>query len=555
MIQENFIKLFEKSFKEHWDMPALSDYGEHNTLTYGDIAKEIARIHILFDECQIRRGDKIAVIGKNTSKWCITYLATVTYGAIIVPILQDFNPNDVHHIVNHSESVFLFVSDQIWENLEEEKIDHVRGVISLNDMRCMHQNDGESINKILKNIDRIMEQKYPKGFSASDVAYTDLSNDKVMSLNYTSGTTGFSKAVMTTGNNLAGNITFVGRNNILNKGEKTLSFLPLAHAYGCAFEFLYALSAGCYTTLLGKTPSPKILLKAFEEVKPNVIITVPLILEKIYKKMVLPQLSKRTMRWAMNIPLLDGQIYAQIRKKLIDAFGGRFTQVIIGGAPLNREVEEFLVKIKFPFTVGYGMTECAPLISYARYSDYIPTSCGKILDIMEVRIDSEDPYNIAGEIQVKGENVMAGYYKNEEATKNAFTDDNWLRTGDLGTIDQEGNIFIRGRSKSMILGASGQNIYPEEIESKLNNLPFIMESLVLEKDGKLIALVYPDYEAVDATGVSSQDLPMIMEENRKALNQSVAPYESLSKIHLYPTEFEKTPKKSIKRYLYSQISV
>lgn len=553
MIQENFIKLYEKSFKEHWDMPALSDYGENNLLTYGDLAKEIARIHILFDECKIRRGDKIALIGKNTSKWCITYLATVTYGAIIVPILQDFNPNDVHHIINHSQSAFLFVSDTIWENLEEEKIDAIRGVISLNDMRCLHQHDGESINKIVKNMDRAMEAKYPGGFSARDIQYAELANDKVVSLNYTSGTTGFSKAVMTTGNNLAGNITFVGRHNILNKGEKTLSFLPLAHAYGCAFEFLYALSAGCYTTLLGRTPSPKILLKAFEEVKPNIVITVPLILEKVYKKMILPQLNKRTMRWALNVPFLDDRIYTQIRKKLVDAFGGRFHQVIVGGAPLNREVEEFLLKIKFPLTVGYGMTECAPLISYARYDEYQPGSCGKILDIMDVRIDSEDPYTIVGEIQVKGENVMAGYYKSEEATQQAFTEDNWLHTGDMGTIDKEGNIYIRGRCKSMILGPSGQNIYPEEIEAKLNNSPFVMESLVLEKEGKLIALVYPDYEAVDATGVRSADLAAIMEENRKALNQMVAPYESLSKIQLYPTEFEKTPKKSIKRYLYNQL--
>ncbi len=553
MVQENFIKLYEKSFRENWEMPALSDYGEHVTLTYGDLAKEIARIHILFEECKIRRGDKIALIGKNTSKWCITYLATVTYGAIIVPILQDFNPNDVHHIVNHSQALFLFVSDHIWENLEEEKINEVRGVISLNDMRCLHQKDGESINKILKSIDSVMEERYPRGFSVSDVKYTDLSNDKVVALNYTSGTTGFSKAVMTTGNNLAGNITFVGRNNILNKGEKTLSFLPLAHAYGCAFEFLYALSAGCHTTLLGKTPSPKILLKAFEEIKPNVVITVPLIIEKIYRKMILPQLNKKSMRWALNVPFLDGQIYLQIRKKLVDAFGGRFAQVIIGGAPLNREVEEFLQKIKFPYTVGYGMTECAPLISYARFCDFIPTSCGKVLDIMEVRIDSEDPYTIVGEIQVRGENVMAGYYKNEDASKAVFTEDGWLKTGDLGTIDKDYNIFIRGRSKSMILGANGQNIYPEEIEAKLNNLPFVMESLVLEKNGRLIALVYPDYEAVDGTGLTSENLPAIMEENRKALNQTVAPYESIAVIQLYPTEFEKTPKKSIKRYLYSEI--
>jgi long-chain acyl-CoA synthetase len=553
MIQENFIKLLENSFKDNWSMPALSDYGENTRLTYGDLAKEIARIHILFDECKVRRGDKIALIGKNTTKWCITYLASVTYGAIIVPILQDFNPNDVHHIINHSQATFLFTSDNIWEALEEDRIDEIRAVISLNDMRCLHQKDGESINKILKNTDLVFHQKYPNGFTKDNVQYAELSNDKVVSLNYTSGTTGFSKAVMTTGNNLAGNITFVTRNNILNRGEKLLSFLPLAHAYGCAFEFLYALSIGAHTTLLGKTPAPKILLKAFEEIKPNIIITVPLIIEKVYKKMILPQLNKRALKWALNMPFLDMQIYAQIRKRLIDAFGGRFSQVIIGGAPLNREVEDFLLKIKFPFTVGYGMTECAPLISYAHTNDFVPSSCGKVLDVMEVRIDSEDPYHIVGEIQVRGENVMAGYYKNEEANSAVFTEDGWLRTGDLGTIDSNNNIFIRGRCKTMILDSSGQNIYPEEIEAKLNNLPFVMESLILEKNGKLIALVYPDYEAVDATGLENKDIPLIMEENRKILNQSVAPYESISSIQLYPTEFEKTPKKSIKRYLYSEI--
>ncbi len=551
MVKENFIKLFEQSFRDNWELPALSDYGENVTLKYGDLAQEIEKIHILFEECKIRRGDKIALIGKNTSKWCITYLATVTYGAIIVPILQDFNPNDVHHIVNHSHSTFLFVSDHIWENLEEDKMPELRAVFSLNDMRCLHQKDGESINKLLKNLDSLFKKKYPKEFTGECIKYTDLSNDKIVSLNYTSGTTGFSKAVMTTGNNLAGNITFVKRSNILFREDKLLSFLPLAHAYGCAFEFLYALSAGCHTTLLGKTPSPKILLKAFEEIKPNIVITVPLIIEKIYKKMILPQLAKRSMRWAMNIPLLDAQIYAQIRKKLVDAFGGRFSQAIIGGAPLNRDVEEFLMKIKFPFTVGYGMTECAPLISYIHYSEYRPGSCGKILDNMEVRIDSPDPYNIVGEIQVRGENVMAGYYKNEEATKNTFTDDGWLRTGDLGTIDKDNYIYIRGRSKTMILGSSGQNIYPEEIEAKLNNLPFIMESLVVEREGKLVALVYPDYESVDSTGITNDTLPVIMEENKKVLNQMVAPYETISAIKLYPMEFEKTPKRSIKRYLYN----
>lgn len=550
MVKENFIKLFEDSFKDNWDLKALTDYAENNDLSYGDLAREIARLHILFESCRLRRGDKIAVIGKNTSKWCIVYLATVTYGAIIVPILQDFNPNDVHHILNHSQSDLLFTSDQLWETLEEDKIADVRGVFSLTDFRLLHQKDGETFNFLLNHIEANMVKKYPQGFTKENIQYAELSNEKVLVLNYTSGTTGFSKGVMITGNNLAGNLTFAKRKDLLYKGENIISFLPLAHTYGCAFEFLFALSQGCHVFLLGKTPSPKILLKAFEEVKPKLVIMVPLIMEKIYKKMILPHLNKRSMRWVLNIPLLDNRVYSKIRKKLIDAFGGNFRQVIIGGAALNRDVEDFLVKIKFPFTVGYGMTECAPLISYDYWENYVPTSCGTILDVMEVRIDSEDQYNIAGEIQVRGENVMAGYFKNEEATKDAFTEDGWLRTGDLGTIDSGNRIFIRGRLKSMILGANGQNIYPEEIEAKLNNLPFVMESLIVQRNGKIIALVCPDYEAMDSIGVSNDDLPLLMEENKKVLNTMVASYETISEIQLYPTEFEKTPKKSIKRYLY-----
>ncbi len=552
MVEENFIKLFENSFKNNWDLPATTDYGDTKTMKYGDIAREIEKLHIVFEECRLRRGDKVAVIGKNNSNWAVSYLASITYGAIIVPILQDFNPNDVHHIINHSETVLLFVSDQIWENLEEEKMDEVRGVFSLTDFRLLYQKDGETFNQILANTEGKLQKKFPKGFTKDEISYTDLSNEKIMVLNYTSGTTGFSKGVMITGNNLAGNLTFVHRKRLMNRHDKILSFLPLAHTYGCAFEFLYALTEGCHITFLGKAPSPKILLKAFEEIKPNIVITVPLILEKIYKKMILPQLGKRSMRWALNIPLLDTQIYNQVRKKLTDAFGGRFSQVVIGGAPLNKEVEEFLYKIKFPFTVGYGMTECAPLISFDQHYDFAPTSCGTVLDNMEVRIDSSDPYNIAGEIQVRGENVMAGYYKNEEATKAVFTEDGWLKTGDLGTIDHDNKIFIRGRSKSMILGSSGQNIYPEEIESKLNNLPFVMESLIVEKEGKLIALVYPDYDAVDNTGIEVDNLHVIMNENKKNLNEMVAPYEKISEIRLHPMEFEKTPKKSIKRYLYNK---
>lgn len=552
MIKENFIKIYEESFKENWALPALTDYGKGKTFTFGDVATEIARIHLLFHECQVRRGDKIALIGKDSSRWCIAYMAVVTYGAIIVPILQDFNPNDVHHIINHSESVFLFVSDRIWDSLEEDKIEEVRGVFSLSDYRCLHQRDGENIQKLMKSLDEKMTEKYPDGFTQEDIKYAELDNDKVVEINYTSGTTGFSKGVMLTGNNLAGNVTYARTLDLLFRGERELCFLPLAHAYSCAFNLLVPMAFGVHVYLLGKVPSPKILLKAFEEVKPNLILMVPLILEKIYKKMILPQLNKRTLKLALNIPLLDSRIYAQIRKHLVDALGGRFREVIVGGAAMNQEVTDFLYKIKFPFTIGYGMTECGPLISYDHNNEYVPGFCGQILKgIMKVRIDSEDPYNKVGEIQVSGENVMKGYYKNDEATQNVFTEDGWLRTGDLGTIDHDNRIFIRGRSKTMILGASGQNIYPEEIESKLNNLPFVMESLVVEKNGKLIGMVYPDYDTVDSTGISHTDLPVIMEQNRIELNKLLAPYETISEIQLYPTEFEKTPKKSIKRYLYS----
>lgn len=552
MIKENFIKMYETSFRENWMLPALTDYSKGVTFSFEDVAKEIARIHILFEECQIRRGDKIALVGKDSSRWCIVYMAAITYGAIIVPILHDFSPNDIHHIINHSESVFLFVSDRAWDSLEEDKIGEVRGVFSLSDFRCLHQRDGESIQKLLKAMDEKMAEKYPDGFTREDIKYADQDNDKVVLLNYTSGTTGFSKGVMLTGNNLAGNVVYAKTLDLLFRGERELCFLPLAHAYSCAFNFLVPMAVGAHVYLLGKVPSPKILLKAFEEVKPNLILTVPLILEKIYRKMILPQLSKTTMKLALNIPLLDSRIYAQVRKHLIDAMGGRFREIIVGGAAMNPEVTEFLYKIKYPFTVGYGMTECGPLISYDRNDQFVPGSCGQILKgIMEVRIDSDDPYNKVGEIQVRGENVMKGYYKNEEATAKAFTKDGWLHTGDLGTIDHDNRIYIRGRSKTMLLGASGQNIYPEEIESKLNNLPFVMESIIVKKNGKLVGLVYPDYDTVDGTGISHEDLPVIMAQNRDALNKLLAPYEAVSELQLYPTEFEKTPKKSIKRYLYS----
>ncbi len=550
MIKENFIKLYEDSFKYNWDLPALSDYGNPDGLFYKDLAKEIARLHILFDKLEIKKGTKIALIGKNTRQWCIVYMATITYGAIIVPILQDFHPDNVHHIVNHSESQLLFVNNSIWEGLDEGQMSHLIGIFTLSYFSCIYDNSKKNVKLIVQNLDEEMTNKYPKGFSKDDVVYANVDNTELVLINYTSGTTGFSKGVMLLANNLAGNVTYAKTLDLLFRGDRVVSFLPLAHAYGCAFDFLYALSEGVHVTLLGKAPSPKILAAAFSEIKPNLIVTVPLVIEKLYKKAILPKLEKSSIKMALKIPLIKDQIYAKIRKGLIDALGGSFREVIIGGAALNREVECFLHKIKFPFTVGYGMTECAPLISYDHHYDFIPTSCGKILSIMEVRVDSTDPQNVLGEIQVRGENIMKGYYKNEEATKTAFTEDGWLRTGDLGTIDENNRIYLRGRSKTMILGASGQNIFPEEIEARLNNLPYVTESLVVTRNGKLVALVYPDCEAIHLSGLTSSDLDAIMEENKLTLNKSVANYEAISSIHIYPTEFEKTPKKSIKRYLY-----
>lgn len=555
MIEQNFIKIYEKSFKENWDLPAMTDYNSKEVFTYGDMAHQIARMHLLFKHCQIRRGDKIAVIGRNTPRWAMAFFASITYGAIVVPILQDFNPNDVHHIINHSDSVLLFAGGLVWEHIEMEKLNQIRGVISLENFSCLDQRDGEDIMQYMSDMDKHFAKAYPKGFTRDDIEYAELENDKVVLINYTSGTTGFSKGVMLTGNNLAGNTVFGINSKLHYKGSKCLSFLPLAHAYGCAFDLLTPLAVGTHITLLGKIPSPKILLKAMEEVKPNLIICVPLILEKVYRKQILPILNKRTMRFALSIPLLDSRIYDQVRKKLIDAFGGRFEQVIVGGAPFNAEVEAFLHKIKFPVTVGYGMTECAPLISYTHWKEFIPRSSGRVLPgIMEVKIDSSDPLLIPGEICVRGENVMKGYYKNEEATAAVIDAEGWLHTGDMGTMGEDDTIYIKGRYKTMILGPSGQNIYPEEIEAKLNNMPFVMESLVIEKDGKLVALVYPDFEAIDTYGLSTDELPAAMEEVRRNLNKEVAPYESIAHIQIYQSEFEKTPKRSIKRYLYTNFA-
>lgn len=550
MIQENFIRLYEKSFRENWELPAVSDYGTPTRYTFGQVAEEVARLHLLMAACGIREGEKVALVGKDSARWCIAYMAVITYGAVLVPILQDFNANDIQHILNHSDSELLFVSDRSWEGIDEERLPRLRAAFSLSDFGCLYERDGVGARAASEGLDEKMKEAYPKGFTRDDIRYARRGNEEVAVLNYTSGTTGFSKGVMLTGNNLAGNVTYAMTLDLMYRGDEELCFLPLAHAYSCAFNLLTPMAVGAHINILGKMPTPKILLKAFADIRPNLIITVPLILEKIYKKMILPEISRPAVRMALRVPGIRGLIYKKIRDKLTAALGGRFCEVIVGGAAMNEEVTEFLHRIGFRFTIGYGMTECAPLISYDNWRAYVPGSCGQILkDIMEVRIDSPDPLREVGEIQVRGENVMQGYYKNPEATASVFTPDGWLRTGDLGTIDTAKRIYIRGRSKSMILSSNGQNIYPEEIESKLNNLPYVSESVVVERKGRLVALVYPDYDALTG-GLTENDLPALMETNRKEVNKQLAYYEQLAEISLHPMEFEKTPKRSIKRFLY-----
>ena len=552
MLKENTIKIFEKSFIDNWELPALSDYNEKTTMTYGDFARDIARVHLFYEHSGIKPGDKVALIGKNTPMWVTVYIATITYGAVIVPILQEFNPTDAQHIINHSEAILLFTSKAIWESLDFEQLQRIRAAISLDSRQLLAEKPGETVSKVIYDLPNLFEQKYKSGFYRNDIHYADMPGDQLMELNYTSGTTGFSKGVMLTGNNLCGNIVYGINSGLHFKGSRCLSFLPLAHAYGCAFDMLTPLAVGSHITLLGRIPSPKILVKALGEIKPNLVICVPLILEKIYSKMIVPMISKGMLRWALAVPYLDRRIYAQIRKKLIEAFGGECEEIIVGGAPFNAEVEEFLYKIKFPFTVGYGMTECGPLVSHTPWREFVLHSAGRVLPgLMECKILSDDPENVPGEICVRGENVMRGYFHNSEATDKVLHDDGWLHTGDMGTLSADGTVFIKGRLKTMLLGPSGQNIYPEEIEAKLNNMLYVNESLVIEREGKLVALVYPDYEAMDQLGVTRDQLPELMENIRAELNKLVAPYERIAKIQLIATEFEKTPKRNIKRYLYS----
>ncbi len=548
MIDQNFIKLYEDNFKKNWDLPALTDYKGGTSYTYGELSLEIAKLHLLFKELRIEKGDKISLIGKNHSSWSILFMATLTYGAVIVPILHEFNSESMEEIVQHSDSKLLFVNKPIWEGITKQNI--TIPVFDIPTFNLIKSND-DNIALIVESINEKFALTYTNGFSKDDVKYGDVNNNEVVCINYTSGTTGFSKGVMITANNFAGNVTYADKLQLLFRGERILAFLPMAHVYGCAFDFLYALSAGVHITLLGVIPTPMNLVKALQQVKPHIIITVPLIFEKIYKKKILPIVSKPVVKVLLKIPGVGNLILNKIKSSLTDSLGGNFRAVIIGGAALNSEVEAFFHKIKFPFTVGYGMTECAPLISYDHHYDFVPTSCGSVLeDIMEARIDSENPEKVAGEIQVRGENVMKGYYKNPVATAEAFTEDGWLKTGDSGIMIGR-RLFIKGRIKTMLLTANGQNIYPEEIESRLNNLPYIADSVVVLREYRLVALIYPDMDAVKADNVTTEELKSIMDNNKAKLNDSVAQYERISAIEIVETEFEKTPKKSIKRYLYS----
>lgn len=554
MLTEDLLQIYADSFRINWDLPALSQYGEGTTLTYGDLARRIARTHLFFKECGIKPGQKVALLGKNSVRWIVTYMATLTYGAVVVPILSDFNPIDAQHIINHSDSVILFVSDQIWENLDFEKMPGVKFAISIDTSEVLAEMPAVAgkAKKAMGSLSKKFSKLYPLGYTATDVHYNFFQADSLAEINYTSGTTGFSKGVMLTLNNLCGNVVFGVCSQLHFRGSRALSFLPLAHAYGCAFDMLVPLAVGTHVTVFGKLPSPKLLVKALGEVRPNLILCVPLVLEKVYRSQILPIISKPSIRRMLAVPFLRKTVYSKICRKLTEAFGGEFSQVIVGGAPLNPEVEQFLHRIKFHFTVGFGMTECGPLISFTPWDKFIVGSSGRTLPgIMFSKVESDNEAFIPGEICVKGENVMRGYYKNPEATAAVLDSDGWLHTGDMGTISDAGTIFIKGRCKTMILSANGQNIYPEEIEAKLNNMPYVAESLVVQRGHKLVALIYPDYEAMDKVGLSHEMMPKVMEKVREEVNRVVAPYEKIDEIQLRASEFEKTPKRSIKRFLYN----
>lgn len=545
MANKRLAELYTAAFHSNWDNVAFSDY-EGKDFTYREVAAIIKSLHLFYQISGIQRDDKIAVLGRNSAHWGATFLSAISAGLVIVPVLPDFNEDDTNHIINHSEAKIVIGTKSLLPKIDPEKTPGVQSVLVLEDFSLHRSKDENAAYKLEDSFRYYKENKLSK----EAFEFEAWSPEEMCIISYTSGTSGFTKGVMIPERSLVSNIIFAREHMPLKPGDKIISFLPMAHVYGLLFEFLFPVTLGCHITFLSKMPSPAIILKAFGEVRPHLILSVPLVIEKIYKNRLLPTLQKPVMKILLAIPGISGILLKKIREKLMESFGGRFFEIVIGGAPLSAEVETFFRKIKFPFTIGYGMTECGPLISYEAWDKTMPSSAGRLVDRMEVRIDSEDPYNVVGEIQVKGENVMLGYFKNEKATKEAFTDDGWLKTGDLGIIDQNRFIYIRGRSKNMILGPSGQNIYPEEIEAKISNLPFVAECVVTERNRKLVALVYPDFEALKKENRDENSLPEIMEENRKQVNAGLPRYEQISKIEIVKEEFEKTPKKNIKRFKY-----
>lgn len=551
-MEKSFIAFVEESIKKHWDLDALTDY-KGATLQYKDVARKIEKLHILLAESGIKPGDKVAVCGRNSSHWGVAFLAILTYGAVAVPILHEFKADNIHNIVNHSEARLLFVGDVVWESLNEAEMPLLEGIILMTDFTLLVCRS-KQLEYAREHLNELFGKKFPRNFRREHVSYRRDNPEELAVINYTSGTTSFSKGVMLPYRSLWANTQFAFDVLTLKPGDRIVSMLPMAHMYGLAFEFLYEVACGCHVFFLTRMPSPKIIFQAFADVKPHIVIAVPLIIEKIIKKNVLPKLETLKMKVLLKVPIINDKIKAAVREQMIQGFGGNFYEVIIGGAAFNQEVEKLLKSIDFPYTVGYGMTECGPIICYEDWKRFKPGSCGKAAPRMEVRIDSPDPQNIVGEILTRGDNVMLGYYKNPEATVQILDADGWLHTGDLGVMDEEGNVTIKGRSKNMLLGPSGQNIYPEEIEEKLNNLPFVAECIVIQQnDNKLVALIYPDFEDAYSQGMSDSDIEAAMEDNRTTLNAELPAYSQISRIKIYPEEFEKTPKKSIKRFLYQDV--
>ena len=546
-------KLYEKSFRENWDRPALSNY-QGVTLHFRDVARRIAKMHIMYEQCGLVRGDKVAICSRNQANWGVAFLSALTYGAVPVPILHEFKAGNIHHLVNHSEAKILFVDDVVWEGLSEGEMPNLQAVVQINTFHLLYART-RRITEVREHLNELFGKKYPMNFTPESISYYEDKPDELALINYTSGTSGFSKGVMIPYRALYSNIFFAKKVlPMLNETSNIVAMLPSAHMYGMMFELLFELAVGTHVHFLTRVPSPKIIMQALAEVKPDVVIAVPLIIEKVYKSKLKPILEKNGIKFLMKLPVLDHMVMKKICNELVTAFGGRFEEIIIGGAAFNKEVEAFFKKIGFPFTVGYGMTECAPIISYDDWKTARLYSCGKVAPNMEIKIDSDDPENVPGEVLVKGMNVFLGYYKNEEATEAAFTKDGWFRTGDMGVMDKDGYLYLRGRSKCMILGPSGQNIYPEEIESVLNNMPYVVDSLVIEDKGALTALIYPDFHQGELDGLSPEALKANIEESLVTANHELPNYARIKGIEIMPEDFERTPKRSIKRYLYQRNS-